>query len=697
MADALWLARRLGAASSGGGDGGDPGTDAPGAPSARPPGPGPDAVPPDALTAAAPGTPQTPAGTHPPPPYRCTPRTPPRASGPATDRPTGPTASPPPSRSAPRPRAPCLDCSASSGHCARSAGTAPPPPAAGTSGSTRPPPPTGPPPAASCSPSPVPAAAGAATSSCSWTPAPPLAVWGEMVEELRQACQQSGAFASVNVHQLYADEAGSPLVGTTAGPGRRTRLRPADELHDPSGRRLTFVISDCVGPLWQNGTAQRLLHGWPRTAPLAVVQPLPPRLWGRTALPAEPGLLVRTGETGGRLDFLPEDEPWEETAARRPARAGAPAHPGGLRGLRPAARRHRTDPRTRLGRLRPPRHRTRGRRHRTAGAQRRRPAARLPRRRLARRPAAGRVPRRRAPHAARHAAGPSGPCCPTPVPWNWPRCCSADCCGNSPAPRTSPASPTRPGCRTCCCPPSTRTPPGSCSSTARPMWNGTSARAPATSPPWPPPGSPTTTRPQGPGRSPRTARRGDGTGSVEAELFARIPARVLRFYLPDLVTPDPLTEAERLLDRWRQLADPELLRRARNTPASPRRAAPPSPPPASPPAPAWSSAGCCARRPARQGPVRRAARRAAAGGRGRTRHRVPGGPRRRPGAGRGRARTGLLPTRTVAADGRPGPPLRRAPHPGPGHPALAPHHHHRPHLAAGSRGTGGRRGRAAAG
>ncbi|MEV6053487.1 SAV_2336 N-terminal domain-related protein [Streptomyces sp. NPDC052107] len=147
---------------------------------------------------------------------------------------------------------------------------------------------------------------------------PAMAVWDRMVEELRQACQQSGAFASVHVHHLYADDSGDfavPLVGTTAGPGRRTRLRPADELHDPTGRRVTFVISDCVGPLWQNGSAQRLLHRWPRNAPLAVVQPLPPRLWGRTALPAEPGLLVRDAETGGRLTFIPDDEPWEEPAA----------------------------------------------------------------------------------------------------------------------------------------------------------------------------------------------------------------------------------------------------------------------------------------------------------------------------------------------------------------------------------------------
>ncbi|MGW0205383.1 SAV_2336 N-terminal domain-related protein, partial [Streptomyces sp. NPDC003233] len=50
---------------------------------------------------------------------------------------------------------------------------------------------------------------------------PAMAVWGRMVEELRQACQQSGAFASVRVHQLYLGDAGVPHVGTTAGPGRR--------------------------------------------------------------------------------------------------------------------------------------------------------------------------------------------------------------------------------------------------------------------------------------------------------------------------------------------------------------------------------------------------------------------------------------------------------------------------------------------
>ncbi|MEV0111919.1 SAV_2336 N-terminal domain-related protein [Streptomyces sp. NPDC050844] len=140
---------------------------------------------------------------------------------------------------------------------------------------------------------------------------PAMAVWEQLVEELRQACEQSGVFRDVQVHQLYDNGDGVPLVGTTTGPHSRTRLRSADQLHDPAGRRLTLVVSDCVGPLWQNGAAQRLLRTWPGGSPIAVIQPLPSRLWARTALPAEPGLLTRTPEPGGRTVFDPADEPWE--------------------------------------------------------------------------------------------------------------------------------------------------------------------------------------------------------------------------------------------------------------------------------------------------------------------------------------------------------------------------------------------------
>ncbi|MEU1403468.1 SAV_2336 N-terminal domain-related protein [Streptomyces sp. NPDC005728] len=392
---------------------------------------------------------------------------------------------------------------------------------------------------------------------------PAMAVWGQLVEELRQACQQSGAFASVRVHHLYADDSGAPLVGTTAGPGRHTRLRPADELHDPTGRRLTFVISDCVGPLWQNGSAQRLLHQWPRTAPLAVVQPLPPRLWGRTALPAEPGLLLRPAEVGGRLAFLPDDEPWEEPA---PGARSVPV-------LQPTPEAFEAFARLLGG----------------AGPTSERAWAALT-----------------GPAAATPAAVPAGP-----APRSDDDLLRAFRAGASPgalrlavylaaAPLTLPVMQLVQRAML----PDTgpmelaevllggllRQLPGTedqpcfaysgrvqdlllssldqdtaglvlkhCSAyVERHFGRGTrnfAALAAARLADHDPAA--------GAGPLPEDTGAPEGGGNVEAELFARIPARVLRFYLPDLVTPDPLTEAERLLAQWHHLADPEVLHRAR--------------------------------------------------------------------------------------------------------------------------------------
>ncbi|MET8680433.1 SAV_2336 N-terminal domain-related protein [Streptomyces sp. NPDC004647] len=137
---------------------------------------------------------------------------------------------------------------------------------------------------------------------------PSMVVWERMLEELRQTCEQLGVFRDVAVHYLHHGRDGAPLVGNAPGPpdSPGVRLRPADQLRDPTGRRLTLLISDCVGPLWREGRAQRLLHQWSLHAPVAVVQPLPPRLWGRTALPAGPGLLVRDPGSGGRLGFRPQ-------------------------------------------------------------------------------------------------------------------------------------------------------------------------------------------------------------------------------------------------------------------------------------------------------------------------------------------------------------------------------------------------------
>ncbi|CAM5640980.1 hypothetical protein SAVIM40S_08053 [Streptomyces avidinii] len=70
-----------------------------------------------------------------------------------------------------------------------------------------------------------------------------------------------------------------------------------------------MVVSDCAGPLWREGTAQRLLYRWAECTPCVVVQPLPQRLWGRSWMPTERGTLARLEGGGQQLAFRPDRPP----------------------------------------------------------------------------------------------------------------------------------------------------------------------------------------------------------------------------------------------------------------------------------------------------------------------------------------------------------------------------------------------------
>ncbi|NGO13229.1 hypothetical protein G5C60_37950 [Streptomyces sp. HC44] len=129
-------------------------------------------------------------------------------------------------------------------------------------------------------------------------------VWDTTLGELRQIFASLGAFREVLVRYVH-EGPGDTLL---AGPGRSTADRPrspVEQLRDPTGRQITLLLSDCAGPLWQDGRLQRMLHRWAPTAPLGVVQPLPQRLWHETHLPALPGTLRRREGLGAHLEFTP--------------------------------------------------------------------------------------------------------------------------------------------------------------------------------------------------------------------------------------------------------------------------------------------------------------------------------------------------------------------------------------------------------
>ncbi|WP_406329706.1 SAV_2336 N-terminal domain-related protein [Streptomyces sp. NBC_00203] len=104
---------------------------------------------------------------------------------------------------------------------------------------------------------------------------PTMPVWRPLVRELHTALAQSGVFRTVELHRLTVD-------GTVRRPGSQESY--AD------GRTVTLLVSDCMGPQWRSGPAgtrwYRTLRRWAARMPVAVLQPLPERLWRTTALPA---------------------------------------------------------------------------------------------------------------------------------------------------------------------------------------------------------------------------------------------------------------------------------------------------------------------------------------------------------------------------------------------------------------------------
>ncbi|MFJ3333217.1 SAV_2336 N-terminal domain-related protein [Streptomyces sp. NPDC086766] len=113
---------------------------------------------------------------------------------------------------------------------------------------------------------------------------PTMPVWRPLIRELHTALGQSGVFRTVELHRLAAD-------GTV-------RHGNAPPLHT-AGRSAALVVSDCMGAQWREGPEgsrwYRTLRRWAAAMPVAVVQPLPERLWRTTALPTVPALLSAPG------------------------------------------------------------------------------------------------------------------------------------------------------------------------------------------------------------------------------------------------------------------------------------------------------------------------------------------------------------------------------------------------------------------
>ncbi|MFD5024790.1 SAV_2336 N-terminal domain-related protein [Streptomyces sp. NPDC058373] len=143
-----------------------------------------------------------------------------------------------------------------------------------------------------------------------------MGVWQRLFDELREVFGGLGAFRDLHVRYLHATDDGRAAVSRS--PRRDgAPLHSTDRLVDATGRRVTLLVSDCAGPLWHTGAAHRTLHRLAGQGPVAVLQPLPQRLWPRTRLQVTFGELRRgQGVSGAGLLKVVSDGPPPPPGAR---------------------------------------------------------------------------------------------------------------------------------------------------------------------------------------------------------------------------------------------------------------------------------------------------------------------------------------------------------------------------------------------
>jgi cell division protein FtsZ len=133
-----------------------------------------------------------------------------------------------------------------------------------------------------------------------------MSIWQPLAEELREVMSRLGAFRDVRT--WFAADIDS-RIGIRTGPHGPVMTPSA--LIDPTHRQAVLLLSDCSGTHWWNGRIRPVLHSWARHGPTAILQPLPERLWRRTAAPTIPGqaILRRPGAPNTELRFTPHDSP----------------------------------------------------------------------------------------------------------------------------------------------------------------------------------------------------------------------------------------------------------------------------------------------------------------------------------------------------------------------------------------------------
>ncbi|MEU2354590.1 DUF3427 domain-containing protein [Streptomyces misionensis] len=147
-----------------------------------------------------------------------------------------------------------------------------------------------------------------------------MAIWDETSLALTQMLRTLSAFRSISVWHLEHPPQAEPALRDHHD--RLLPVDPSDPRHSQPAHRLLLVVSDCAAPAWRRSELWQMLHTWGRTAPVALINPLPKRLWQRSGLdlprttatasvPASPGRLLAYRRPRLFRDDTPGTQPWQ--------------------------------------------------------------------------------------------------------------------------------------------------------------------------------------------------------------------------------------------------------------------------------------------------------------------------------------------------------------------------------------------------
>lgn len=128
-----------------------------------------------------------------------------------------------------------------------------------------------------------------------------MSVWEETSRAVIRLLNTLGGFRAVHTWRLEWQGA-EPRVLDHHGrevPGTRVPHHGSGT----QGRRLVLVLSDCAARGWHDPAPWLLLREWGKQIPVALLDPLPPRLWRRSALNL-PAVRVTGGRAGGHNGSL---------------------------------------------------------------------------------------------------------------------------------------------------------------------------------------------------------------------------------------------------------------------------------------------------------------------------------------------------------------------------------------------------------